>query len=134
MAGQIEDLERQKSKVNAIKDQASKLLNQYEDQLNPRVYEIAQENIEKADLGEENEKNNEEVKEKNVEEEQKTVARKKVVKKVPEGTSAVKKNQTAIDAAKRAALAKARAKKTAAESASATAVARKKVVKPTDED
>ena len=131
---QIEDLERQKSKVNAIKDQASKLLNQYEDQLNPRVYEIAQENIEKADLGEENEKNNEEVKEKNVEEEQKTVARKKVVKKVPEGTSAVKKNQTAIDAAKRAALAKARAKKTAAESASATAVARKKVVKPTDED
>lgn len=43
---QIEDLERQKSKTEKIKERANNLLDQYEDQLNPRVFEIAKDNIE----------------------------------------------------------------------------------------
>lgn len=42
---QIEDLERERNKTEKIKQKASELLNQYEDQLNPRVFEIAQENV-----------------------------------------------------------------------------------------
>ena len=45
---QAEDLERENNKVKAIKDKASELLDQYEDQLNPRVFELAKENIEKT--------------------------------------------------------------------------------------
>ena len=45
---QIEDLERERNRTRAIKDKASQLLDQYEDQLNPRVFEIAKENIEKS--------------------------------------------------------------------------------------
>lgn len=46
---QIEDLEKERNKTRAIKDKASKLLDQYEDQLNPRVFELAKENIEKKE-------------------------------------------------------------------------------------
>ncbi len=44
---QLEDIEKERSKTRAIKDRASKLLEEYEDQLNPRVFELAKENIEK---------------------------------------------------------------------------------------
>ena len=44
---QIEDLEKERNKMQSIKDKASSLLDQYEDQLNPRVFELAKENIEK---------------------------------------------------------------------------------------
>ncbi len=44
---QIEDLEKERNKMQSIKDKASQLLDQYEDQLNPRVFELAKENIEK---------------------------------------------------------------------------------------
>jgi len=44
---QIEDLEKERNKIQSIKDKASQLLDQYEDQLNPRVFELAKENIEK---------------------------------------------------------------------------------------
>ncbi len=43
---QIEDLEREKNKVTKIKEKASEILDQYEDQLNPRVFAIAKENVE----------------------------------------------------------------------------------------
>ncbi len=43
---QIEDLEKERSKMQSIKDKASQLLDQYEDQLNPRVFELAKENVE----------------------------------------------------------------------------------------
>lgn len=45
---QVEDLERERNKTRAIKDKASQLLDQYEDQLNPRVFELAKENVEKS--------------------------------------------------------------------------------------
>ena len=45
---QIEDLERERDKTRAIKDKASKLLDEYEDQLNPRVFELAKENVENS--------------------------------------------------------------------------------------
>lgn len=45
---QIEDLEKEKNKMQAVKEKASQLLDQYEDQLNPRVFELAKENIEKT--------------------------------------------------------------------------------------
>ena len=45
---QKEDLEREKDKTRAIKDKASELLDQYEDQLNPRVFELAKENVRKS--------------------------------------------------------------------------------------
>lgn len=43
---QIEDLEKERNKVNKIKERANELLDQYEDQLNPRVFEMAKENVE----------------------------------------------------------------------------------------
>ena len=98
---QLEDLEKQRDKVNAIKDQASKLLNQYEDQLNPRVFEIAKENIDKAKLNEEDD------------EEEKTEAPKKAAKpKAKEGT--VRKATPEEIAKRKAAIARARARKAAA--------------------
>lgn len=61
---QLEDLEKEKDKMNRIKKTASDLLDTYEEQLNPRVFEIAKENIEKSD---EKEKNQEpEIEEKKV--------------------------------------------------------------------
>lgn len=45
---QIEDLEREKSKMDRVKEKASELLDTYEDQLNPRVFEIAKENVQKG--------------------------------------------------------------------------------------
>lgn len=53
---QIEDLERERNKTQRIKDKASELLDTYEDQLNPRVFEIAKENIEKSGEEKEEEK------------------------------------------------------------------------------
>lgn len=45
---QLEDLEKEKSKMDAVKEKASELLDAYEDQLNPRVFEIAKENVAKG--------------------------------------------------------------------------------------
>ena len=45
---QVEDLEREREKTKKIKEKAGDLLGQYKNQLNPRVYEIAKENIEKG--------------------------------------------------------------------------------------
>lgn len=45
---QMEDLEREKNKTGKIKEMASQLLDKYEEQLNPRVFEIAKENVEKS--------------------------------------------------------------------------------------
>lgn len=45
---QIEDLEKERNKMDLVKEKANELLDTYEEQLNPRVYEIAKENIEKS--------------------------------------------------------------------------------------
>ncbi len=45
---QREDLQKEREKTQAIKDKASDLLDQYEEQLNPRVFELAKENINKS--------------------------------------------------------------------------------------
>lgn len=45
---QIEDLEKERNKMDLVKEKANELLDTYEDQLNPRVYEIAKENIDKS--------------------------------------------------------------------------------------
>ncbi len=45
---QLEDLEIERAKTQAIKDKASELLDQYEDQLNPRVFQLAKENVKEA--------------------------------------------------------------------------------------
>ena len=94
---QIEDLERERDKTNRIKQMASELLDTYEEQLNPRVFEIAKENIENSDKKEVPELDKAEVKvkkvekktvqktktqtEKKVKEEKTETPRKKVVKK-----------------------------------------------------
>jgi len=87
---QLEDLERERNKTRAVKDKANELLDQYEDQLNPRVFEIAKNNIEKAKIGKEQEGKEDEDKEK--------VATKKVVKKVPAKRSKVQDAQVAAEA------------------------------------
>ena len=121
---QIEDLEKQKNKTNAIKDQASKLLSQYENQLNPRVYELAQENIEKGPIEDEEDEDEEVI------EKPKAVATKKVVKKVPSSSQA-KKVGTASVAKK---VTTTQAKSETERPTSKTAVRKKVVKKPTDED
>lgn len=81
-----EDLEKEKYKLERIKDAASDILGQYEEQLDPRVYELAKENISKN--GEEDVKK---------EEPEKKAEVKKVVKKtVPAKTEkkVVSKNTT----------------------------------------
>lgn len=50
---QLEDLERERQKTDKVKEMASKLLDTYEEQLNPRVYQIAKENIKNSSLEEE---------------------------------------------------------------------------------
>ena len=45
---QIEDIEKERIKAQRIKERASELLDNYEDQLNPRVFEIAKKNIAKS--------------------------------------------------------------------------------------
>ena len=45
----VEDLERAKNKSDRVKEMASQILDEYEDQLNPRVYEIAKEKVENSD-------------------------------------------------------------------------------------
>ena len=52
---QIEDLEKQRNKTKAVKEKANELIEQYEDQLNPRVYELAKDNIKNAKLEKESE-------------------------------------------------------------------------------
>jgi len=94
---QIEDLERERNKSDKIKEMASQLLDTYEDQLNPRVFEIAKENIQKSS-GPEEEKN-EQQKEEQKKVQTKTV--KKVVKKA-EGQQVRKvKTETQTEAPKK---------------------------------
>lgn len=45
---QVEDLEREKMRTERIKEKANELLDAYEEQLNPRVFELAKENVETA--------------------------------------------------------------------------------------
>lgn len=44
---QMEDLEKEKNKTTKVKEKANEILDQYEDQLNDRVFEIAKENVKK---------------------------------------------------------------------------------------
>ncbi len=43
---QMEDLEKERNKTTRVKEKANEILDQYEDQLNKRVFEIAKENVE----------------------------------------------------------------------------------------
>lgn len=43
---QVEDLQREKMRTEKIKQKANELLDAYEEQLNPRVFELAKENVE----------------------------------------------------------------------------------------
>ena len=45
---QVEDLQREKMRTERIKEKANELLDAYEEQLNPRVFELAKENVETA--------------------------------------------------------------------------------------
>lgn len=45
---QVEDLEREKMRTEKVKQKANELLDTYEEQLNPRVFELAKENVEKT--------------------------------------------------------------------------------------
>ncbi len=72
---QLEDLERERNKTTKIREKANELLDQYEDQLNPRVFEIAKENVEQYEEQETPEKP--EIKE------TKTEPVKKVTRRVP---------------------------------------------------
>ena len=91
---QIEDLEREKSKTDKIKEKANELLDQYENQLNSRVYEIAKDNIQKSGLEEKEEKSK-----KNEENKTETNVEKKTVSKsgdVRKTTKVVKKSATTV--------------------------------------
>lgn len=50
---QVEDIEKERLRTERVKEKANELLDAYEDQLNPRVFEIAKENIEKGSRKEE---------------------------------------------------------------------------------
>ena len=53
---QQEDYEKRRERVEKIKDRANQLVDNYQNQLNPRVYEIAKQNIENSIKVDDNEK------------------------------------------------------------------------------
>lgn len=85
---QIEDLERERDKTKKIKEKATDLLGQYENQLNPRVYQIAKENIQKGYDEEQKTKT------KKISDEEKIVEKDVAKKKAPSKSTVVKKTKS----------------------------------------